>query len=217
MTLLDGEIKRIKYELGYTTVLAGAEPYISVAAVFDQVIQTYLSDGSVTTSSTVVTAAAEPTPVAITLASATGFAASGRIVLDVDSRQEVATIQSLAGSVATVLLSLAHSGTYPVATEDGESIVRQILRALDKISERIGGPGAAGGASAVGLTAAGLKQVDEVIFATEGGASSGSGGTVFDNLKEQRDYWRDELASALGVVNLRSARAGGGGGSMELY
>ena len=102
MALTTAELRRIKYELGYNVVGAGAEAYISVVAVFEQVIAAYLTSGATTTSSTVVAAATTPTPVALTLTSATGFAAGDRIWLDVDDRQECATIQSLAAPAATV-------------------------------------------------------------------------------------------------------------------
>jgi hypothetical protein len=188
MALLDSEIRRLKFELGYPLVAAGAEPYINVRAVFEQVVQTYMTAGASTTSSTAVTAASTPTPVAITLASATGFTAFDPVVVDVDGRQERAVVQAVSGSTITLLLSNTHSGTYPVTVEGGESIVRDLLRQLAAVSLTIESA----------TESAGIKRVDEVEF-YENGAR-------FGGLVAHRAYLRDELASALGVPNLRSLR-----------
>jgi hypothetical protein len=192
MALLDSEIERVRYELGFNLLNAGAEPYIGVHAVFEQVIQVYLRAGATTTSSTAVTAATTATPVAITLASATGFAAGARIVLDVDGRQEMATIQSLAGAVVTVLLTKAHTGTYPVTVEGGETIVRSILAELRNVQDKI--------LAAAG--AAGLKRAEDI----EWFQGNNGVGSLSLTLGEMRNYYRDELASALGVENLHRAK-----------
>ena len=119
MALLDSEIARIKAELGYNLLTTGALPYIGITQVFEQVIQDNVLAGASTTSTTAVSAQSTPTPVGITLASATGFAAGVRVVLDVDDRQETATVQSMSGSVITVQLTGVHSGTYPVTVDGG--------------------------------------------------------------------------------------------------
>ena len=207
MTLLTSEVEEIRYELGYNVLSVGAEPYISYVAVFEQVIQAFLEAGATTTSSTAVTAVAPPavpTPVALTLASIVGFNAGDRVVLDVDIRQETATIESIAGSAITVYLLGAHSGTYPVAQQGGETIVRQRLvecRLAARRLEKAGGT-------------AGIAQADEVKFF----AYKKKGSSRFRELADQREYFRNELASALGVQNLRSVRRGAGaGGSPVLY
>lgn len=194
MALLDSEIRRIKYELGYNVLTVGAEPYIGVHAIFDQVIATYMSSGASTTSTTAVTAATTPTPIALTLASATDFTVGDRVVVDVDERQETATIQSLSGSTITVLLSLTHAGTYPVTVEGGESIVRELLGRIRSVAGEM--------ADTFGEGA--LKKVDEIEFYQAGNK------TLFGTLGDQLSYWRDELASCLGVQNLRKVRRGGG-------
>ena len=203
MALTTAELRRIKYELGYNVVGAGAEAYISVVAVFEQVIAAYLTSGATTTSSTVVAAATTPTPVALTLTSATGFAAGDRIWLDVDDRQECATIQSLAAPAATVLLSKAHTGTYPVTVESGETIVRELLGKIRLVDQA---------QMDVGLAAGGIKKADEVEF-----QSKAEGGSPAAVLSGQREHWRRELASALGVVYLRGERSSGGCHSFEAY
>ena len=196
MALLDSEIARCKYELGYNLLTIGAEPYIGVARVFELVIQPNLLAGATTTSATAVTAVAAgalASPVTLTLASATGFAAGDRVVIDVDARQEAATVQSVAGSTITVLLSKAHTGTYPVTVERGESIVREILGRLRDIADKLG--------SSV-LQQVGIKQVDEIEF---------FGGNLYSvrrEMQRMQDYWRSELSSALGVVNLRANAVG---------
>ena len=179
MALLDSEINRIRYELGSPNLSVLAEPYIGIAAVYTHIVQPYLLAGAKTTSTTAVTAATSPTLVTLTLASATGVEAGATVVVDVDARQERATVESVSGSTIAVLLSLAHSGTYPVTVEGGESIVRDILRKLRIIGDRL--------ESSFGR--AGIKKVDEVEFF--------EGGAVFTNLMSQREYWRGELARVL--------------------
>jgi len=205
MALLTSEIMRIRVELGYNALNVGAEPYIGTQAVFNQVIQTYMQGGASTTSSTTVTAASAPTPVTLTLASATGFTVGDRVAVDVDARYESAVIETLSGSTATVLLSSAHSGTYPVSVEGGESIVREALRAIAACKAQLTGSA---------LRSAGLKRADEVEFyADQKGASS----RLADTRRELM-AWRDELAGVLGVVNYwRTGRGGGGARGVALF
>lgn len=196
MALLDSEIARCKYELGYNLLTIGAEPYIGVARVFELVIQPNLLAGATTTSATVVTAVAAgalASPVTLTLASATGFSSGDRVIIDVDDRQEAATVQNVAGSTITVLLSKAHTGTYPVTVERGESIVREILGRLRDIANKLG---------TNVVQQVGIKKVDEIEF---------FGGNMYSirrEMQRMQDYWRNELASALGVRNLRTSNAG---------
>src|SRR5690554_1396495 len=71
---------------------------------------------------------------------------------------------------------------FPNITTEGEAIVREILDSIASTKEEMSltyGEGA-------------LKQVDEVHFYQ-------TGGTLFGNLGGQLAYWREELASALGV------------------
>lgn len=199
MALLTSELRRIRQELGYNVLDAGAEPYIGTASVFEQVIATYMQAGASTTSSTAVTAATTATAVTLTLASATGFSALARVVVDVDDRQESATVQTVSGNTITVLLSLAHSNTYPVTVEAGEALVREHLRRLQAIANELG-DGA--------IVAAGIKRADDIEFFPAG---TGSTKGRIQQLAELREYWRDELASTLGVVNLRKLRRGASG------
>jgi hypothetical protein len=193
MALLPSEIQRIKYEIGYNIIGVGAEPYISIYAVFDQVIAAYITAGSATTASTAVIASTTPAPASITLASSSGFAEGARVVVDVDIRQEIATVQSLSGAVATVLLTKAHTGTYPVTVEGGESIVREILKELRDVQSKL--------LAAAGT--AGLKRAEDI----EWFQGLNGVGSQLATIKEQRELYRDELASALGVVNLHRYRA----------
>lgn len=197
MALTTSEVQRLKYELGYPLLQAGAEPYIGTSAAFESVIQPYLQAGASTTSATAVTAATTATPVTLTLASATGFTAGNRIVVDVDDRQETPTVQSVNASTIVVLLTKAHTGTYPVTVEGGESMVREALVKLRSLGESIQSA----------AIKAGIKRVDEIEF-FEAKASDSSG--VFGGLVLQRDYERDELASMLGIVNLRKRRKAAG-------
>lgn len=202
MALTTSEVQRLKYELGYPLLQAGAEPYIGTSAAFEAVIQPYLQAGASTTSATAVTAATTSTPVTLTLASGTGFAAGNRIVVDVDDRQETPTVQSVGASTIVVLLTKAHTGTYPVTVEGGESMIREQLGRLRKLHASVASAG----------TKAGIKRVDEIEFYPDG--MSGSG--VFGSLLLQRDDMRDELASMLGIVNMRRRRKAAGA-RMSVY
>lgn len=197
MALLTSEIYRCKAELGYNVLTINSEPRIDHVAIFDQVIQPYTQAGATTTSSTAVTAGSEPAPAVVLLASATGFTVGDTIVVDVDARQERATIQSLSGFAATVLLSNSHSGTYPVTVEGGEAIVRDILRKLYALT----GPG---GQIEAFASSAGLKRAEDI----EWYANGSGGSSKFDDLKRLRMYYRDELSSALGVPNMWRMRGG---------
>ncbi len=208
MALTTSEVRRIKYELGYGLLSVAAEPYISYVSLFDQIIQPYLTEGAATRSSTTVAAATVPTPVTLTLVSAAGITVGDRVIIDVDARQESATIQALTGTSMTVLLMNAHTGSYPVEIEGGCSIVRAILRKLQAIAGL--GSDASSDAISKALATAGIKKVDEIEFFGGGITSQ----TRIGQVKSLQSYWRDELASVLGVVRLNG---GGGGNSVSLY
>jgi len=171
VALLDSEIAEIKAELGFNLLTTGAIPYIA----------------------TVVSAASSPTPVGLILASATGFAAGQRVVVDVDDFEETATVRSISGSTITVGLRLAHTAGYPVAVVCGETLVRQALRRIRAVKEEL--------ANTFGEGA--LKQVDEVQFYQVAGNQ-----TAFGVLGVNLNYWRDELASRLGIASMWSMRQG---------
>lgn len=201
MALTDAEVARIKAELGYNLLDVGATAYIGVTQLFEQVIQVYLDAGTSTTSATSVTAASSPTPVNLTLTSATGFSSGARVVIDVDSRKETVTIQNLSGTSMTVQLRLAHSGTYPVALADsGEGIVRELLGAISLVREQRAKSGGRGA----------LKEVvgDVGWYDTKKSA--------FDSSHHELDMLRDELAAHLGVANMWRVMARSGQ-TMSVY
>ena len=195
MAILDSELARIKFHCGYNLLSVGAEPYIGHAAIWD-VVQDNLSGGAATTSATTVAAATTPTPVTLTLTSATGFAAGNAVIVDVDSRQERATVQAVSGATITVLLSFAHTGTYAVTVEGGESVVRGLLKSCD----------AALTAYESAITSAGIKQLGrgEIEWFGDGNGSRG----LLSSAKRALDAWRDELASALGVRRMNAPQGG---------
>lgn len=207
MALLDSEIARIKSELGYNALTVGALPYVgTVTMIFEQAIQPYVGHGVTVTSATAVSAATTPTPATIVLSSATGVTVYDTLVIDVDARQERATLQAITSTSATVLLSLAHSGTYPVTVEGGESIIRELLQKLRAISapngpiERLSKRG-------------GVLKVDEITLAINPRTGRSSG--IADLLALQ-DYYRDELAGQLNVQRL-NRRGGGAGSGLAAY
>jgi len=190
--LTDSEVLRIRYELGFNLLNADAAYWIGVTQAFEQIIQPFLESGASTTSSTAVVASTTPAVVTITLASAAGFSAFDRAVVDVDSFQEISTIRAVSGSTITLVLSKAHTGTYPVLVEGGESIVREILNRIREVKTQL---------STVFGTGA-LKKVDEIEW-YQSGAS-----TQFGMLGDQLTHWRNELASALGIPNMWASRGG---------
>lgn len=203
MALLTSEIQRLRYELGYNVMGVAAEPYVEYHGALDRVVALYLNGGAVTTSTTDVTASTTPAQSTLTLADATGFAQFASVIVDVDSRQERATVQSVSGSTVSLLLSKAHSGTFPITVEGGESIIRDLLKKIENVNERT---------SAAAATA-GLKRAEDIEWY---GNSQGGIGSVIKDQLALRMYWRDQLASALGVTNLWRMRSGGGQ-SMVLY
>lgn len=194
MALLESEIYRIRAELGYPVLTIGAEPYIEHVAIFDQVIQPYIESGAQTTSTTTVAATTDPTPSTLTLASSTGFHLGEIVIVDVDARQERVTVEAIAGSTITVLLTKAHAGSYPVTVEGGESIVRGILGRLRDADDRL-----LSAAQTAGLKSVGRGAVEWY----------GSGGaTIVGTLKDLKNYHRNELAACLGVPNMRNYGSG---------
>lgn len=197
MALLASELQRIKFELGYNVLAVGAEPYVGVTQLFEQVIQPHTLSGAATTSTTAVTAATTPTARVLTLADATGFSVGARVIVDVDDRQEAATVQALSGATITVLLSLAHATSYPVTVEGGESVIRELLGNCIAEGKRIVAAG----------DRAGIAEVDEVKFFGAGADGMDAGTRA---LLRRREMWRRELADALGVAYLRDLRRRGG-------
>jgi hypothetical protein len=200
MALTDSEIARLRYELGYPVLSVSAEPYVGFVQLFDQIIKPYTLGGAATTSSTPVTAASAPTPQTLTLASATGVTAGCVVVIDVDSRQERATVQSLSGSAMTVQLSLAHSGVFPIVVEGGESIIRDLLRELRSVGDTISKL----------RSRAGIKSVDDVQFFGGGATLASQGIDPITQVLALRETWRDELASILNIPRRNGGRNSGG-------
>lgn len=201
MALLASEISRIKAELGYSVHTAGAIPYRTVWNTFDLVLQDYVQAGATTFSSTDVTSTGAVQQVILTLVSSTGFSDGAAVVVDVDSRQERATIQCVSGSAITVLLSNTHTGTYPVTVEGGESIVRDKLRELVGIGTQL----------TTAQSSANLARVDEVWFHKPGATTS-----TIKQLRSEQMRLRDELAAILNVPNYFRVK-GGGGSALALF
>jgi len=191
VALLDSEIQRIRFELGYTVLGVNSEPYVEYFGTIDRIVALYLNAGATTTSSTTVAVSDTLTQRTLTLASATGFVAGATIYVDVLPQQERAVVQSISGSNVVVYLQKAHVGSYPVTVDGGETIIREKLAQLYAIDEKI----------SAALNTAGLKRVDDIEF--YGGTKATSQAVMLAQLRDMR---RDELASALGVVNLHRLR-----------
>ncbi len=201
MGLTDSEVQRVRYEMGFPNLSVSAEPMIGIHSYFDNILQPYLLGSVATTSSTPVTAATSPTPTSIVLVSATGFAAGNVVIIDVDTRQERVTVQSLAATTLTAQLSLAHSGTYPVVLEGGESIIRDLLNKLRKIGDSIDAL----------RSRAGIKRIEgEIEFFGGGSTLASQGVDPVTQLLALREEWRDELAFALGISRNNAGNSAGG-------
>lgn len=191
MALSTEELARIKAALGYNVLAIGALPYVGFSQLFDQVVLPYLPTDTATTSATTVTAATSATPVSLTLASVTGVAAGARVIVDVDSLREVATVRSVSGSTISVALTLAHSGTYPVTVWGAEATVRDKLRKVTEIDDKFDSA----------AKTAGLKRAEDLEWYPN---------AVFTGLSKQRMDARDELGAAIGIENRWRTRQGSG-------
>lgn len=204
MALLDSEIQRIKFELGYNLLNIGAVPYVQHMFVFEQVIQPHLLGGAVTESSTPVTASvpAVPTPVTLTLADATGFHVFDNIYVDIDTQQESAVVRQVTGNTIVVYLSKSHIGTYPVTVEagkdGGEAIVRELLKKLKELT-------GINGLYHTSISGAGIKRADDDVEFFPNGAYGGSKSRL-QEIEDAIEKYRDDLASAVGFPNLRRLR-----------
>jgi len=207
MSLLNSEISRVKTELGYNELSLSALPYAidGITQIFSQIVQPYLNAGELNYSATAVAAQSTPTLVTLTLNKApTAMMVGDRIVVDQDSAQEFAHATAVTSNTVTLALQNAHNGTFPLTVEGGESTARYCLRQCISIADRIGRA----------ASRAGVQKADEVTFF----ASTATQNGVIDDLIKLQRHWRNELASALGVANLREQRQGGGaGGLVESY
>jgi hypothetical protein len=200
MALLDSEIYRLKAELGFNVLTVGAEPYIGITSLFDQIIQPYMSAGASTTCSTSVAAADTATLRTLVLASGTGFASGVRVVIDVDDFQEVVTARSVSGTSLTAFLTKEHTGTYPVTVEGGESLVREALNRIRDTKVAM--------SQSFGVGA--LKKLDDLEWYNVEGKSEF--GILGDNLA----FWRDQLAALLGIESMW-ARRRSAGATLSVY
>lgn len=208
MALTDAELQRIRFELGVPNFDLAAEPYIGVAAFFSQVMQPFLLSGAATTSTTVLDTLVAPVPVTLTLASAAGFAVGNVVVVDVDLRQERATVSAVSGNTITLQLARAHGPSpYPVTVEGAESIVRDILAQLRDVADSIKSV----------RSRVGLRKVDDVEFYGGGRTLASQGIDPLTALFELRERWRDELSSAVGFARVNGRNASGGGSDFVVY
>ena len=205
-TLTDDDLGRIKAEVGDVILSYGALPYFRVRSVYDLIRDTVVSSSvAATTSSTAVSAADVAAGTAtLTLASAVGYAAMQRVVLDVDDARETVTVRVVSGSAIGVVPRKRHAGTYPVEVESPLTIVRGILSDLITCEQ----------ADRDALASAGLKKVDEVEWFGANGELS-----VAQTISRRRADLRTALVSALGLTAIwreHQARTGSGG-AVEPY
>lgn len=177
---------RIKAECFDNVLSVGAEPYLSVRALYD-VIQANVESSSTaaTTSSTTVSAAG---PTTLTLASVSGLAAGYKVQIDSDAQRETVSVRAVSGLTISVLCRKTHSGTYPVELESALTLVRGVLSDLSALEQVT---------TLDAFNSLGLKRVDEVEW-SDGGASL--------YVERARKRLRMRLASLCGLSGiLRSA------------
>lgn len=166
-----------------------------------------MDTGVVTSSVTIVPSLlAPPRSVDLTLLSAVGFSINDTVIVDDGTRQESTRVENVVGNVITVLLTKGHVGTYQVTTEGGESIVRGILQILQSLSPMGGNAGGSiGGIIGNAVDTANLKRVDEIEwYGANGAAGMGASmsGTPLQQTMWLIEYYRDQLASALGMFRM---------------
>jgi hypothetical protein len=183
MPLTRGELDRCRAELGYHLLNTGAQPFIGVHMVFEQVILPYLREGTDTTSSTTVDADSVPGYCTIVVADPTLFVLHERIAVDVDDFLEMATVRSVSSTSIGVFLKKAHAGTYPVTTDGGLLKVRECLAAISECHQEI--------RDNIGL--GGTKKVDEIEFYDSKQKSK------LNLCEENLDFWRDQLRACFGI------------------
>lgn len=182
------EVLRIKAELGYN-LLSYGQIYISIAAIFETVIQPYLQPSALSSCTTLVAAATpgtDPAPVALTLLTPFTVNVFDRVNVDVGTRAESVIVASVSGAQIIVQLSKDHGPlAYPVSLDGGESIVREKLARIRAIRERMENTFGEGP----------VKQVDELQFYRAGY----EGSTQFGVLGSELMYYRRELAAHIGA------------------
>ena len=205
MALRPEEILQIKYGLGVSVTLIGAEPYIGYLAIFDKAIAPYIIDPS-TTSSTSTAAVIGGASYALSLAvipvvagtTTPAFQVGTTVVVDVGAVQETAQISAISGTSVTVVLANAHLAPFPVVMAGGEAVVRGILARITSIEAQM---------ASIAPVGAGVKKVDEIeLF----GSMRGKQLDKFGSLLQQREQARDDLGEAVGFPNLRRAKRSGG-------
>jgi hypothetical protein len=190
-TLSDAEAQRLRYELGLNVVGIGAEPYIGHAQII-AIIQQYLASDvqDPTYSTSAVTATGSNL---LLVGSTTGLTAGTPVILDVDDLAERVVIKSVGINTITVNCRKLHSASFPVEIESGLTLVRGRLATLSSLDDKI----------IAAADAAGIKQVDEVVFQD----ATSFGMSVLGQLKTQQTMHRRELAS---LVNMQAILAAAG-------
>lgn len=199
--LTDGELQRLRYELGANVVGVGAEPYIGHQQVFDLIQDNLQSDATEPAiSATSVTTAGSAT---LTLDSVSGISQFDRLVVDTDDQYEIVTVQRVSGSTITARFQKTHTTPYPVEKESGVTLVRCKLWTLGSLERQIHEASAN----------AGIKRVDEVEF-----FGRSEGGSALENLARQQAMHRRELASLVNLEQvLDSLGFGRAGSGFSLY
>ena len=197
--LTPAEVEAIRFHLDYGNISVGGYPYTpdGYFELFTNVVAEYLTTGAETTATTVVVA---DTITAITPASMTGIAANTRLVIDVDTDQEIVVVKAVTSTTFTARFAKAHTGTYPVAVDSGVQRLRRLLALAETAyaaltSEDTG-------------SAAGVKKVDELEFF---GGAKNTGSSVLDGKLAHYRAIVDRIASLVRVpVNCLESGCGSG-------
>jgi hypothetical protein len=199
------EIESIRFHLDYGNISVGGYPYTpdGYFELFTNVVAEYLTTGAETTATTAVVA---DTIVTITPASMTGITANARLVIDVDTDQEIVVVKSVTVSTFTARFAKAHTGTYPIAVDSGVARVRRLLALAEAAYAKLTGDDTS--------ASIGVKQVDEVHFF---GGEKNSGMSVLEGKKAHYDAIVAKLASLICVPVNCLENTCGGGTQLETY
>lgn len=218
MALLQSELQALRFHLGFNQELISAQAYLwdGVTQTLEQIVAVYLQSGWLAHTPTAVVASPLPSPpttVTLTMNEgvsgvynnvAVAFNVGDTIVVDQGIQQEYSFVQVVTQpNQIQCALQNAHSGTYPVTVEGGETIIRKCLTRLLRIELEMDAYRKAAGVSAAGGPT-GVKFY----------ASNGSQKSRWGELQEMYKFWRAELALSVGIGYPRS-KMGGGGFSME--
>lgn len=140
--LTTDEIENLRFHLGFGNLQVGAYPYTpdGFFELFTNIVQPYLSDASLTSSTTAIDASNGSLVVVVTPLDMTDIVMNQRLIVDNDDDAELVTVKAITGTTFTAKFKYSHGSTgYPVAVATGTSRIRYLLTRADKLHEAMFG------------------------------------------------------------------------------